>query len=226
MSDGAPRIFLFHATPVAMEPVQGAMRALWPEAEAVNILDESLSVDRAREAGGLSQGLVCRFTALGKQAVAGGADGILITCSAFGPAIRQLASQVTAPVLMPNEAMFRDALARGERIGMVATFAPAVSTMESEFAAFAAEMDRSARLKTVIAEGAIESLRRGDREDHDRRVAQAARDLVDCDAIMLAHFSTTRAAQAVRRAVNIPVLTAPEAAVSRLRALIEGSERC
>lgn len=226
MPDGAPRIFLFHATPVAMEPVQGAMRALWPEAEAVNILDESLSIDRAREVGGLSQGLVCRFVALGKQAVAGGADGILITCSAFGPAIRQLASQVTVPVLMPNEAMFRDALARGERIGMVATFAPAVSTMESEFAAFAAEMDRSARLKTVIAEGAIESLRRGDREDHDRRVAQAARDLVDCDAIMLAHFSTTRAAQAVRRAVNIPVLTAPEAAVSRLRALIEGSERC
>ncbi|MCV3738852.1 aspartate/glutamate racemase family protein [Rhizobium sp. TRM96647] len=226
MPDGAPRIFLFHATPVAMEPVQGAMRALWPEAEAVNILDESLSIDRAREVGGLSQGLVCRFTALGKQAVAGGADGILITCSAFGPAIRQLASQVTVPVLMPNEAMFRDALTRGGRIGMVATFAPAVSTMESEFAAFAAEMDRSARLETVLAEGAIESLRRGDREDHDRRVAQAARDLVDCDAIMLAHFSTTRAAQAVRRAVNIPVLTAPEAAVSRLRALIEGSERC
>ncbi|MCD2185003.1 aspartate/glutamate racemase family protein [Rhizobium sp. GN54] len=225
MPDSAPRIFLFHATPVAMEPVQGAMRALWPEAEAVNILDESLSIDRAREVGGLSQGLVCRFVALGKQAVAGGADGILITCSAFGSAIRQLASQVTVPVLMPNEAMFRDALARGERIGMVATFAPAVSTMESEFAAFAAEMDRSARLKTVIAEGAIESLRRGDREDHDRRVAQAARDLVDCDAIMLAHFSTTRAAQAVRRAVDIPVLTAPEAAVSRMRALIEGNER-
>ena len=226
MPEVASRIFLFHATPVAMEPVQTAMRALWPEAEAVNILDESLSIDRARDAGELSQGLVCRFVGLGRQAVAGGADGILITCSAFGPAIRQLASQVTVPVLMPNEAMFRAALLRGERIGMVATFAPAISSMEDEFAAFAAETGRSARLETVLADGAIESLRRGDREDHDRRVARAARDLVDCDAIMLAHFSTARAAQTVQRAVDIPVLTAPEAAVDHMRALMEGKERC
>jgi hypothetical protein len=41
---------------------------------------------------------------------------------------------------------------------------------------------------------------------------------------MLAHFSTSRAADAVRGVVDVPVLTAPDAAVSRMRALVEGRQ--
>lgn len=217
-----PRIFLFHATPVAMDPIRSAMQDLWPQAQAVNILDESLSLDRAQEPDIISDGLSRRFIALGRQAVAGGADGILITCSAFGPTIRQLAGDVSIPVLMPNEAMFRIALSRGSRIGMVATFAPAIGTMEDEFREFAADAGRDVTLETVLADGAIDSLRRGDVADHNQRVAQAAQKLAGHDALMLAHFSTSRAAEAVRAVTNIPVLTAPEAAVERMRALVLG----
>jgi len=219
-----PRIFLFYATPVAMAPVTDAMRQLWPEAEAVNILDESLSLDRAREVGPLSSGLSERFVALGRQAVSGAADGILITCSAFGPAIRRLSSEIGIPVLMPNEAMFRAAIMAGSDIGMVATFAPAVATMEDEFREFAAETGSSARLRTVIAHGAIEKLRQGDAAEHDARVAHAAHGLGDCDAIMLAHFSTARAAGPVREAVDCAVLTAPGSAVARMKQLMDRQE--
>lgn len=222
----SPRIFLFHATLVAMEPIRGAMQSLWPEAEAVNILDESLSLDRAREPGALSEDLTRRFVALGQQAVDGGADGILITCSAFGPAIRLLEAEVSVPVLMPNEAMFRAALSQGSKIGMIATFAPSIGTMEDEFRKFASETGSTATLETVLAEGALESLRRGDIADHNRRVAKAAGGFSNLDALMLAHFSTARAADAVRSVVDIPVLTAPESAVSRMRSLIEGTESC
>ncbi len=222
----SPRIFLFHATLVAMEPIRVAMQNLWPEAEAVNILDESLSLDRERQPGAVSEDITRRFVALGRQAVAGGADGILITCSAFGPAIRQLAEEISIPVLMPNEAMFRAALSLGSRIGMVATFAPAIGTMENEFRAFASEAGSAATLETVLADGAIESLRRGDAVDHNRRVAEAAASLSGLDALLLAHFSTSRAADTVRRAVDIPVLTAPESAVLRMRSMIEGTTQC
>lgn len=222
----SPRIFLFHATLVAMEPIRAAMQNLWREAEAVNILDESLSLDRARGPSELSEDITRRFVALGRQAVDGGADGILITCSAFGPAIRRLAEEVSVPVLMPNEAMFRAALSQGSKIGMVTTFAPAIGTMEDEFRAFASEMGSPAVLETVLAEGAVESLRRGDVSDHDRRVAEVSASLAGLDAVMLAHFSTSRAAQAVRDVVDIPVLTAPEAAVERMRSLIEWTTPC
>jgi hypothetical protein len=39
---------------------------------------------------------------------------------------------------------------------------------------------------------------------------------------MLAHFSTSRAQNAAQAKISIPVLSAPTAAVARLRHLVEG----
>ncbi|MDP4023362.1 aspartate/glutamate racemase family protein [Methylobacterium sp. NEAU 140] len=218
----APRIVLLHATPVAMAPIQAAFAELWPEAETVNLLDDGLSLDRAREPGAISEGMIERFVRFGRYGHDMGADGILITCSAFGPAIDRLSAAVPVPVLKPNEAMFREAIARGQRIGMLATFGPSVGTMTDEFEEFVGQGDRPATLRTLLVDDAMARLRAGDAETHNRLVAARAPELGDCDAIMLAHFSTSRAAEAVRAAVGVPVLTAPHAAVARMRALVAG----
>ena len=57
-------------------------------------------------------------------------------------------------------------------------------------------------------------------EDHDTLIARAAEDLADCDALVLAQFSMARAATAVAGLPRRRVLTAPDAAVRRLRSLI------
>jgi dihydrodipicolinate synthase/N-acetylneuraminate lyase len=82
-----------------------------------------------------------RFLALARYAKASGADGVLFTCSAFGPCIEACAREFSPlPVLKPNEAMIEDALAlvgaRG-RIGLLATFGPTLESMPAEFAAAA-----------------------------------------------------------------------------------------
>lgn len=213
------RIVLLHATPIAMAPVHAAFAERWPEAEIVNLLDDGLSIDRAREED-LSPAMIRRFVDFGRYGHAMGADGILVTCSAFGPAIDQLAAALPVPVLKPNEAMFQAALAAGQRIGMLATFAPSVPTMTDEFDTYVAQEGLSATLKTVVVPGAIDLLRRGDADSHNRLVAGQAPELAGCDAIMLAHFSTSRAAAAVRATTDTPVLTAPHAAVERMRALV------
>lgn len=215
-----PRIVLFHATPVAMEPIATAMARHWPEAEAVNLLDDGLTTDRAKEGAGISEELIDRFVDFGRYAQRIGADGILITCSAFGPAIDRMVEELPLPILRPNEAMFREAIASGSRIGMLATFAPAVSTMEEEFRQFVAETGAASALDTIVVPDAIDLLRRGDATAHNRLVADMAPRFADRDAIMLAHFSTSRAAEEVRRKVNRPVLTAPDAAVMRMKTLV------
>jgi hypothetical protein len=43
------RIALVHAVRVAIAPVEDAFRRHWPEADLVNLLDDSLSRDRNRE---------------------------------------------------------------------------------------------------------------------------------------------------------------------------------
>ena len=215
----SPRIVLLHATPVAMDPIRQSFAQRWPEAETVNLLDDGLSIDRAREAD-LSDAMIERFVDFGRYAHRMGADGILVTCSAFGPAIDRMIAELPVPVLKPNEAMFRAAIARGRRIGMLATFAPSVSTMTDEFDEFIGETKAPATLRTIVVEGAMDHLRRGDAETHNTLVGARAPDLADVDVVMLAHFSTSRAAEAVRKAVDVPVLTAPDAAVDRMKELV------
>ncbi len=222
------KIVLLHATPVAMQPIAAAMAELWPEATAVHLLDESLSQERAASPE-LTGALLDRFVRFGLYARDMGADGILATCSAFGEALDALADKVAIPVLKPNEAMFARALAAGNRIGMVATFQPAIAGMEHEFRDMAAALHQPAALTSLCATGAIEQLRAGHDAVHNQLVAEFARQLTDCDAIMLAHFSTSRALKAVQAAVSVPVLAAPQAAVEQMKILVgrqEGKPRC
>ncbi|MCX7310462.1 MAG: aspartate/glutamate racemase family protein [Alphaproteobacteria bacterium] len=216
-----PRVVLLHGTPVAVEPIQRAFATRWPEAEIVNLLDDSLSVDRAKDHE-LTPRMFERFVELGGYAHRIGAEAILVTCSAFGPAIERMARELPVPVLKPNEAMFREAIGRGRRIGMLATFAPSVLTMTEEFEQFVGEAGAQAALETIVVEGAMDALRKGDADRHNSLIAARASELAHCDAIMLAHFSTSRALTAVIAAVGTPVLTAPDAAVDRIRAAIAG----
>jgi len=215
----APRIALIHAVTVAMAPVHDAFRQLWPEAECVDILDTSLSRDRERE-GRLTDTMIDRFVLLAKYAEDNGAAGILFTCSAFGEAIEVAAAEARIPVLKPNEAMFEAALAAGRRLGMLATFETSVAGMEDEFRALAGKAGSAATLESHCAAGAMKALQGGDGATHDRLLAEAAPRFAEYDAILLAHFSTSRAEAAVRAAVKCPVLTAPGAAVERLKGLI------
>jgi Asp/Glu/hydantoin racemase len=210
------RIALIHAVSVAMAPVHDAFRQLWPEAECVDILDTSLSRDRERD-GELTQAMIGRFLMLAKYAEDNGAAGILFTCSAFGAAIEQAAAKASVPVLKPNEAMFEAALASGKRLGMLATFAPSVAGMEQEFREIAG---KQATINSFCVPGAMKALQAGDAAEHDQLVAIAAPRFADYDAVLLAHFSTSRAASAVRAAVRCPVLTAPGAAVTKLKEMI------
>jgi Asp/Glu/hydantoin racemase len=210
------RIVLLHATPVAMEPIQAAFQRLWPEAETVNLMDDSLTIDRAKSHN-ITEDMIDRLVELGRYANKIHADAILVTCSAFGPAIDQLVTDLSIPVLKPNEAMFRTALALGKKIGMLATFKPSVKTMTDEFQQFLAETGSQSQLDTIVVENAIDLLRAGNVEQHNNLVAARAPDLADKDVVMLAHFSTSRAADAVSQRIKIPVLTAPDAAVLDLR---------
>ena len=68
------RIVLLHATPVAVAPIQAAFAENWPEPETVNLLDDGLTIDRAREAD-LSEAMIERFVDFGRYAHRIGADG-------------------------------------------------------------------------------------------------------------------------------------------------------
>src|SRR5262245_20292759 len=213
------RIALIHAVRVAIQPVENAFARHWPDAERMNLLDDSLSRDRSRDRT-LTPTMFRRFAALADYAVSTGVHGILYTCSAFGPALEAARADKAIPILKPNEAMFRDALGRGRRFGLLATFAPSVPSMEEEFRAMARATGRDVELRSVCVPEAMTALDAGDRATHDRLLAAAAPPLTDCDAVMLAQVSTARAQAAVAAVLACPVLTSPDSAVLSLRGAV------
>ena len=207
------RIALIHALKHSLTPIEASFAKLWPEATLMNLLDDSLSADLARD-GRLTPEMTDRFLALGRYAVSTGANAILFTCSAFGPCIEAVARELSPmPVLKPNEAMIEQAVARGHRIGLLSTFPPTLRSMPAEF-------PDSIQLVPKLAEGAMAALDRGDRTEHDRLVVQASRDLRDCDLIALAQYSMAPAAAMVAAATKLPILTTPDSAVVKLRELL------
>jgi len=130
----APRIALIHALPESLAPLNAELDLAWPDCVRMHLLDDSLSADVARAPHGLDESFDQRFLLLAEYAVTTGVDGILFSCSAFGRCIEEVARWLAPlPVLKPNEAMIDDALATGRRIGLVATFAPTLTSMAPEF---------------------------------------------------------------------------------------------
>jgi len=239
-----PRIALIHALAHSPAPINAALAEAWPEAERMNLLDDSLSADLAR-GGGLDAAMTARFVALADYAVGAGAQAILFTCSAFGPCIDAVKRRHAAmPVLKPNEAMVDEAVAlaagglagggrdvdradaaggaggtvRGRvlrRIGLVASFAPTLTSMPAEF-------PPGVVVRGQLAEGAMAALDRGEVAEHDAAVVRAAQALAleGCTVLALAQFSMARARAAVEAALGLPVLTTPDSAVRRLRTML------
>ncbi|WP_298269297.1 aspartate/glutamate racemase family protein [uncultured Bradyrhizobium sp.] len=207
------RITLIHALKHSIVPIEASFARHWPEARLMNLLDDSLSADLARD-GKLSERMTERFLAMGQYAASTGADGILFTCSAFGPCIEAVArTHAPMPVLKPNEAMIEQAVAKGKRIGLLSTFPPTLVSMPPEFPS-------EVTLVPKLAEGALAALDRGDRAEHDRIVVEASKDLRDCDLIALAQYSMAPAAARVAEVTGREVLTTPDSAVLKLKAML------
>jgi Asp/Glu/hydantoin racemase len=209
------RIALIHALKHSIVPIEASFAKLWPQPRLMNLLDDSLSADLARD-GRLTDAMTERFQAIGRYVASTGADAILFTCSAFGPCIEAVARTLEQmPVLKPNQAMIELAVQQGRKIGLLSTFPPTLASMPREFPA-------SVALVPKLAEGAMAALDRGNRAEHDRLVVAAAKDLRGCDVIALAQYSMAPAAAQVAEATGRPVLTTPDSAVAKLKQLLGG----
>jgi hypothetical protein len=213
------RIALIHALSHSVAPIVSAFHREWPQPILANLLDDSLSADLARD-GALTPAMTDRFLTLARYARGCGADGILFTCSAFGPCIEACARDLAPlPVLKPNEAMIEEAVALAgprARIGLLATFAPMLASMPAEFSAVAPEVT----VVPCLAAEALPALDRGDAGAHDRAAAAAATALRDCDVVVLGQFSLARAAPLVAEATGKTVLTTPDSAVRKMQRLL------
>ena len=210
------------------------MRDGWPSARLHHLLDDSLAADLAA-LGEITPAITARFLQLGRYAAfpggVRGADGILFTCSAFGPCIDAVKSELPIPVVAPNEGAFEAALdlcrrpGSARRIGLLLTFQGSATPLAAELRVMAANRgDTAPEIICKVAEGALAALQAGDEMTHDRLIAMAAASMPELDVLVLGQFSMARALQQVAANRSGPVLTTPHEAVRKLRRLVEAGQ--
>ena len=210
-----PTVALIHATPAAMAPAVAAFGERFPAAGLWHLLDDRLVTD-AERAGGLVPPLRRRMLSLIGHAVAGGADGVLLTCSMYGPVARLAAQLWDRPVAGSDEAMYeRVAAERPARVAVLGSLETAVA-------------DSAARLREVLADGGTEvvgvlcpgaaaAATAGDGDALLASLRSAAGPLAgQVDLFLLGQYSLTPGRAGLQAALEVPVWSPPHVAADVL----------
>lgn len=214
----APLIALISATPAAIGPAANAIGALFPEATVWNILDDRLLKDADRQ-GGLTPPLADRMQRLIDHALTEGADGVLLTCSLYGPVAHRIEG-AAVPILAADDAAFATAVASGHgRILVVASFQAALTDAVARFSAAVATATPPIEVLGAVAEGAFAATASGDGDALLASLVQAGRAFEGrIDAVLLAQYTLAPFATAMSAELGIPVISGPDAAATTLRA--------
>lgn len=219
-----PKIALISATPLAIPPASSAITTALPAATVWNLLDDRLLAD-AHEEGGITEPLAARMDGLIELALAGGADGVLLTCSQFGRrADRRDREADGVAVLSADGPLFAEAVAAAPaRVLLVASLESSASDSTARLAEAFAAHGSSAQVHPIVVAAAARPL--------------AVPELVDAlgtaianvdetyDLIVLAQYSLAAAAGPLGDRFGVTVLDGPAAAARSLTAALgEGSQ--
>jgi Asp/Glu/hydantoin racemase len=217
------KIALISATPLAIPPAAAAIATALPDTTVWNLLDDRLLAD-AEEQGGITAPLAARMDDLIELALAGGADGVLLTCSQFGTRadVRDRATDRVA-VLSADGPLFAEAAEQqASRILLVASLESAAADSAGRLSAVLAASGSAASVTPLVVRAAA---RPPQGESLDEVLGAAIAGVAEpYDLVVLAQYSLAAAAGALAERFGVPVLDGPSAAARRLATEIaEGS---
>jgi len=195
---------------------------LLPGVQLMHVLDEPL-LERVRQRGQLAPEDSARLHTHVAVAEGTGADAVLVTCSTISPCVDDVRPAANIPVIKIDEAMVAEAVARGAKIGVVATN---VTTLEPTRLLLEAQANAAAKVievKLVLVENALPALLNGDGATHDNLVSEAVLEMADqTDVVVLAQASMARVLNVIPEAERpAPILSSPHLALEQARELLK-----
>ncbi|MDH3738331.1 MAG: aspartate/glutamate racemase family protein [Alphaproteobacteria bacterium] len=220
------RIGVLSPVDVAFPAVKNAFAELWPEAQTVCLLDESLYADFVNSDytvdPQLPEEAYARIADLFRYSRKTGADGIIFCGSVFGALVEAGREGLDIPVLTSFEGMIEAAFAEGPRLGIVTSADSSLRCLSDDVDRYAQARDLDYTIVSEIADGAFQKVVAGDRDGADQMIVDAAASVTECDSLMLGQFSMGSAVGKIAKVPGRPVLTAPQGAVEKLKRLLDG----
>lgn len=221
-ADPHPLVAFIGATAAAIPPASAAFAEHFPEATLWNLLDDRL-ITEAVAAGGLTPALSERMRTLVRYAVDAGADGVLLTCSMYGPVAHGFTGPV--PVDASDDAAFHVAASSGyARILLLSSLPEALRDAEERFAAFTDGRPEAPVVTPVLAERAFAAASAGDTGAVLDALADAVAAAEPTDAVLLAQYSLAPAAAGLADRLGLPVIAGPPRAALRMREALVGQQ--
>ncbi len=213
------RIILVHAYRHSLPPIEKAFRDLWPEAEALNLVDETLYADVTPD-GVIDATVPSRMRALFAHCLASGAHAIVFTGSTFGPVVEEARLGLPIPIFKSDEAMAEEVVARGGKVLLVCTARRALPIIAANIEAAVRRADATIELETLVIDAAKEAISEGDLAQHDRLIAETISGRTDVGSIVLGQLSMSNVPTLVPKEIAERIVSGAEASVRALRSLL------
>jgi Asp/Glu/hydantoin racemase len=220
------RISVISPTEVAFPTIGDAFRRIWPDAQPIQLLDDSLYADFIHGDFTVDERMpdeaFGRVAALLRYGRDTRADGIIFCGSVFGKLVEAGRAGFSIPVLTSYEGMIEEAFAAGSRLATLATTAGTIACLNGDIDRYAKARGLDFTVVSKVAEGAFQKKLDGDDDGHDALVVDIAATMTGVDCLMLGQFSMGLVPAKIADVPGRPVLTAPHAAVRKMKSLLAG----
>jgi len=212
---------LVHAVLPALAPMRDVLARRLPDVRVINVLDEGL-LSEAERLGGLVPETLDRMENVIGLLQKANVDAVLLTCTAYSPAVPEMRRRFgSLPILAVDQTMVDKAITLGRRIGVLATVQAGLDQQVVLLNEAAARTGTPIEIVPSFHADAMDALRRGDRDAHDRILLDALPSLLErVDVALLAQVSMSPLAAKLPANLPKPVLSSPELAAERLTEIL------
>lgn len=208
-------------TPELVELVEEEVNKVLPkDTEIISYQDPSI-LSETREKGFVDTPAAARLIGMYMDAAEKGADAILNLCSSVGEvadASQSIAKYIGVPIVRVDEEMCKEAIRKGNKIGVMATLATTLEPTKNTLKRVAREMGKKIQLVDALVEGAFGL----DQEEFKALMAKKASEIADeVDVILFAQGSMAYCEAYISEKFNKIVLSSPRfGAVALKEALV------
>jgi aspartate/glutamate racemase len=213
------KVALVSSTRAVFGPMDAAFREIFPEAQILHLLDETLIEDFRRE-GGLSPHSRHKALQMALTAQEAGIEGILVTCSTLSPSVDDLRPFLKIPIVKIDDPVIEEVVRKADTIGLLATAETVLKSVEPLVMKKARDSARKISVHPFI-KGDVWPLLQKDPSAFYRAIAEAAtRAARECQAVILTQVSIAPGRDYVEEKLRSKIYASPTYAVQTLRKIL------
>lgn len=217
----AKSLGIIHAVNLTIRAMQPFLEKFIPEVEVVHLCDDTIQRDNIRAGVGvIPKANYYKFAQYAHNLEEAGVDMILLACSTFNYSAELARPMINIPIMQIDRPMMEEAVARGPRVGLLATLETTVPSSERLLRIVAAERGKAVDITTVLRPEAFAAIQKGDSATHNRILLEEIEKLSDrVDSIVMAQLSMSALAPHLPP-TRVPVYDSGTTGFNRIRQML------